>query len=683
MERSSSRSRGEGECSKGSGNFRAGDDLEADWNTDDSSSLSEFVQKRYMSQPKAAASNSCASSASDNQPKTAIKRASARMRRRREKQDMKKNGLNELLEMPKWEHPAPLNPSRGKRSIKGDASSKGSTLRQLLDGGDDESESEVEEGDYLQGGIVTSKSSARSGASRNSRISTKKGSEGSTTSSSSKHNIPLHLESEIETDDESTGVELFRSGKGGRSILDDDDGSISSCSVECFKPKPSKQEMAASLLRGFDQELRMAAERSREPRNSERSQQKQPVPSQPGSANIRSASSIGSRSLQEAKEKALNIYQSNIKAEPARRQILQEPPSPPSPRPERFQTTTRTSSSGNARPLPSQNVKRTTSAPSSGGMPIFFHNSLKLDDLEMDGSIGDLEALTNDIVAEDDHSIGGDASVASVDMLTDQEKDDLEEKMIRMAMERSLSDSSSFLDVTPFTKSEEAMPNTIDIGSDGDEAEGPAEMELEDELMKLAMMRSLNESTLSIYTADTTTAMTSEESGSSATAENSYSADYRARPGVGGPSRRSPRLPGSVSSNYSNGMGDATVGSKSRVNPRPRSASSINSNNDQRAPLRRVQRPRARRDSGGNGAGERRMSNGAEPGERRMSNGAGPGERRNSNSGRGPRSERRSSGSHGAPERARSSNSQNATNKEKARPASRRQLRGSRPVQDI
>ena len=224
-----------------------------DWDKEDnSSSLSEFVHPRHLlvetQKPK---SNNSSASASSRQSRGALRKAARRMRPKKAEPPAQKapqNSLGDLLEMPNWEHPSPFRQNQKRTSPRGDAS-KGSKgrLGQLLDGGDDDEDSDEDgrETSYLQPKIQgATKASARSCASKSSNNSSssrsKKGSAASASSLASK-SIAMHLENSPESDDESTGVELFRGGGKRSAFSDDDDGSISSASVECFKPKPSKQ----------------------------------------------------------------------------------------------------------------------------------------------------------------------------------------------------------------------------------------------------------------------------------------------------------------------------------------------------------------------------------------------------------------------------------------------------------
>ena len=529
------------------------DELDDDWEKDDSA-LSEFMQPRHLMDTRAKPNNTrLAADREAKQTRKAVRKAANRMRRSEPQKQAPAavpNDLSELLEMPKWEHPAPENyTNQSWTSGRSDASSSKASrgrLGQMLDGGDSD-EDEIEgRGTYLQSGIVGGrKSSVRSRASQNS-IRSKKGSAASASSLGSK-SIALHL-AEPDTDDESTGVELFRPGGGRRSALDDDDGSISSASVECFKPKPSKQEMAKTLLQSFDAELRMEAEKSKEGRNGDR---KEMVPSISAPSSRKSDTNHRATSKQRdpeveasAKlEKPIETFVApqhgpNAKQNSSLGQVKSTASS--------SRSSSRSAATGAflstipATPLP---VKI-----QSTGVPDLFNNSLKFDDLELNGSCDNFEDFEpsvgdhDDDYDDDDRSIGMQSdcgSVVSVDMMSDQEKEDLEEKMIRIAMERSLSDSCSVLDdVVPFSvqahRSGElnfhssgkfhssgnfnASGNfaVIDIGNeDDDEVERMAEIELAREI-ELAMKRSLNDSKASALTASTFP-ITSEWSGSSGT----------------------------------------------------------------------------------------------------------------------------------------------------------------------
>ena len=299
-----------------------------------------------------------------------------------------------------------------------------------------------------------------------------------------------------------------------------------------------------------------------------------------------------------------------------------------------------------------------TRSRSCSGVENPFNSSLKFEDLELNGSIdfGDIEPCTGPVQFgndDDDNSISMQSScnsIASVDMMSDKEKEDLEEKMIRMAMERSLSDSGSMLDdVVCFSAQGQASSGhfaVIDIGEDDhDDVERIAEIELEKEMLDLAIQRSLNDSKTSENTS-VTFPITSECSGSSGgsgsttqsqpferrrrstgkapTAASMKSAAGASTASAGrrtGPSLR-PVSNGSVSSNYSHG-GDSIGSHGGTGHPRvaSRAAGNISTRDDPHLAPARIMRPRptARRSSGGHGG-----SNGKSQQPRRPSRGNRP-----------------------------------------------------------
>jgi len=570
------------------------DDLDDDWEKDDSA-LSEFMQPRHLMDTRVKPnSSSLSANKQAKQTRKAVRKAANRMRRREPQQKQApaapSNDLSDLLEMPKWEHPAPqIYTSQSSNSRRGDASSKASKgrLGQMLDGGDSDEDENEGRGTYLQSGIVGGrKSSGRSRASQNS-VRSKRGSAASASSLGSK-SIALHL-AEPDTDDESTGVELFRPGGGGRrsALDDDDDGSISSASVECFKPKPSKQEMAQTLLRSFDAELRMEAEKSKEGRSGDR---KERTPS------ISASSPQRSHTIPHAPNRQRDIGVDITVEHEKPIETFVAPQREPNARhtsngqikPTATQARTASRSSATSALL---NSIPATPAPvrnQSAGVPDLFNNSLRFDDLELNGSCVNFEDFDpsigghHDDLDDDDQSISMQSdcgSVVSVDMMSDRDKEDLEEKMIRMAMERSLSDSCSVLDdVVPFSVQGHGSGElhssgnlhfsgnfnasgnfaVIDIGNeDDDEVERMAEIELAREI-ELAIKRSLNDSKASELTANTFP-ITSEWSGSSGTSNSAGQPHHfeRQRQSTGKvPSSPNRRQSGTTpSSNYNNASG--------------------------------------------------------------------------------------------------------------------------------
>ena len=613
-------------------------DDDDEWDHDGGSSLSGFVHPRHLTEKKPSNSSLSSTNSSNSaraaasRQRKAMKKAAMRMRPKKESSSAQsrasqtsKNDLSDILEMPKWEHPTP-GYSGNSRKSRGDASTKSKgRLGQLLDGGDDSDEEEEEERreTYLQRKMVGGdRSSAKSKASAASRSSQSVRSKDVSGASLGAKSIALHLQ-EMDSDDESTGIDLFRGGK--RSHVDDDGGSISSASIECFKPKPSKQELAQDALRSFDAELRMEAEKSR---NTERyhhkptlanQEMKAPVSPKPlSSERVESSSLVNTKTsmLQPPPSPPRNGIENNSvvndddndASDPVKSLV-----SSPSRKPNRHVPRGNVPSISQSyspvrRPSPRAllSVSKLPVVPMrnrSNSAAEIFNNSLKLEGLELDGSInfGDIEPFTASYNAEDDdddnNSIGMQScsSIASVDMMSDKEKEDLEEKMIQMALEESLHSTSSILDNLAAVPSHGSVSfnassgsfAVVDIGDFDDEDMSEfamAEDEFEKEMIELAIQRSLNDSRMndskkSDYTA-TTNPITSDCGDSSGTSGSTTQSQalQRQKMNSGGISNHASGAPhGSLATPY-NGNGSSTANEHRDANSsRPFSARSTSS----------------------------------------------------------------------------------------------------------
>jgi hypothetical protein len=541
--------------------FCPGDDLEAGWATDDSASIGDFVEsfrKPAAEAPFPQSNSSVSSTASAKKQRAGLvgggpRRSSNSSRASRRVSSKQKESAN-LLEMPDWEHPAASD--RSKPGLQG----RGSSLCEMLSRKDEEESSEEEEETgYLKGVLGRAISNGSRGKHFNaSRTAPQRNKTAGSADSLGSRKMAMELDMESDTDDDdddesALGVQIF----SGRDAGLDDDGSVGSASIENFKPPPSRQEMAHSLLRGFDRELRIEASKVREPR---------PQSDRPKSNDA----------IKRATPKPVVAEKTKLVAErPVPKVALPKVMEPPKPcttyrPPETLEKLAGAPETANIsiNPIPHKRSRKvappssrhsslpdintffhssfefnedfvapriprgpprlpTNHARSSAtpGIAQLFNSSLDLEDLQLDG-LDAVRQSKNYGDLDDDRSVDSStshSSLASVEHMTENEKTGLEEKMLRMAMERSLSRSCSILDdVTPFSAqkqtplhhSKTSLTSTGELSTDPETAERLAELAFEKEMLEFAIQRSLNDSKMSEYTG-TTGANTSDGSGSS------------------------------------------------------------------------------------------------------------------------------------------------------------------------